>query len=126
MKLAKLVDPRFQETLKKLSGEKLPLKTAFKLKGIINKTTEEFTKYDELRIESLRKYSKKDENGEMILDVNGNAELDPAGAAEFVRELGELTSLELEIQEIKISELGDSLSMTADDLLFLDGIIVDG
>lgn len=126
MKLSKIIDPRFKPVLQKLSQEKLPLKAAFKIKGIIIKSNEEFSKYDDLRLESLKKYSVKDaESGELLLDEHGNAALLPDLAPEFVRELNELTSLELEIGTIKVSELGDNLNLTADELMVLDGVIVE-
>lgn len=127
MKLSKIIDPRFKPVLQKLSQEKLPLKAAFKIKGIILKANEEYVKYDDLRLESLKKYSVKDESsGELALDESGNAALLPEFAPIFVKELNELSSLDLDIGTIKVSELGDSLSLTPEELIVLDGIIIDG
>lgn len=125
MKLSKLIDPRFKGILQKLSEQKLPLKTAFKLKGIIVKANEEFAKYDDLRLESLKKYSLKDDQGNMVLDSDGNATLLADVSQEFVKELNELTSLDLDLGSMKVSELGNNLNLSVEELLILDGIILD-
>jgi hypothetical protein len=124
MKLSNIVNPKLKTLLEQLALEKLPLKTAFKLKDIIAQANKEFLKYDELRIESVKKFALKDDKGELILDSVGNASFDQAGAEEFIKQLNEVTSLEIDIGTIKLSELGQHLNLSVADLDVLDGLVI--
>lgn len=125
MKLARLVDERLHVSLQKLSGEPLPLKTAFKLKGIIKLAREEFNKYEEVRKEALQRHGKKKEDGSLEILENGNVSFTEGGMQAFVVELNELAVVEVEIPTLSIAELGDKVSLSADDLESLDGVIVE-
>jgi len=124
MKLARITDKRFRDVLKKLSEQKLPLKAAFKLKGIAKKVNDEFTKYDELRLESVKKFAEKDDAGNLILDDKGNAKFSNDGMLDFVKQLDELLSIDIEILPLSIDELGSELNITADELMILEDVIV--
>jgi hypothetical protein len=125
MKLARLVDERLHGALNKLSKEALPLKTAFKLKGITKIVNEEFAKYDEVRQESLKRHGEKNAEGELILNDQGNVELSKEGMQAFLLELSELANVEIDCPTIKISELGDNICLTLQDVEMLDGIIIE-
>lgn len=125
MKLARLVDERLHSTLQKLSKESLPLKTAFRLKGIIKLVNEEFNKYDEVRKEALQRHGDKDEAGNLKTDEQGNVKLSKEGMHNFLSELSELTSMDIDCPTIKISELGDNICLTQQDVDMLDGIVVE-
>lgn len=125
MKLARLVDPKFHAALDKLAAESLPLKVAFRLKGIAKTVREEFAKYEELRQEALTKFGKKDEEGKLVLDGSGNVQFEGASFQDFAKEIGALASEEVELPTIKLSELGDKISMTLEEIEWLDGLIVE-
>lgn len=122
-KLAKIVNPKFQETLVKLSKSKIPLKTAYKLKNIIKIANEEFEKYESCRIEALRKWAEKDDNGEMIVDADKKIRIKNEKLEEFSKELTELTNTEIQLDTISIDELGDNCELTAEDLILLEDLI---
>lgn len=123
MKLAKIVDEKFYIALEKLSVDALPLRTAFRLKGIMNIAKEESRKYEEVRKQALMKYGKKKEDGELVLDEKSCVQFDPEGLQAFATELNELGGLEIEVPKIKLSELGDNIIVTVEDLEALDGVI---
>jgi len=125
MKLARLVDPKFHAALDKLATKSLPLKVAFRLKGIAKIVREEFTKYEELRQEALNKFGKKDENSKLILDAAGNVQFEGTNLQEFAKEIGALANEEIELPTIKLSELGDKITMTLEEIEWLDGLIVE-
>lgn len=125
MKLARLVDERLHTALGKLSKEALPLKIAYKLKGIVKIVNEEYAKYDEVRKEALQRHGDKDEDGVLKTDANGNAELSKDGMQAFLLELSELANMEIDCPTIKISELGDNICLTLQDVEMLDGIVVE-
>lgn len=125
MKLARLIDERFHIALNKLTKDALPIKTAFKLKGIIKITHSEYEKYDELRQETLNKYGSKNEDGSLKLDERSVVQFTQEGIQAFTKEINELTNVEVEIPTVKLSELGDTLRITAEELELLDGVIVE-
>ena len=125
MKLARLVDERLHSALTKLSKEALPLKIAFRLKGITKLVNEEYTKYDEVRKEALKRHGKYSSEGDLITNEQGNVELSPEGMQAFLLELSELANMEIDCPTIKISELGDNICLTLQDVEMLDGIVIE-
>jgi hypothetical protein len=122
MKLSNLIDPRFKQAMTSLNQQQLPLKTAFKLKGIINSVDVELKKYEEVRQAALSKYGKKKEDGSLDADENGNIPLEGESAEGFVKELNELLTLEIELPSVSASELGSSVTMSSGELFLLDFI----
>lgn len=122
--LARIIDDRFHVALNKLTSAQLPLKTAFKLKGISKSIKEEYAKYDELRQVALLKHGLKNENGELCLDDKGNVKFSGEGLSSFAKDIQELSGVAIEVPTVKLSELGD-INITATDLELLDGIIVE-
>lgn len=122
MKLSNLIDPRFKQAVTKLNQQQLSLRVAFKLKGIINKVDEELKKYEEVRSGALAKYGKKNEDGTLVSDANGNVALEGEEAEGFVKEINELLALDIELPKLSLSELGDNLTMSSEELFLLDFI----
>lgn len=125
MRISQLVDPRFKDALNKLVLEPLPLRVAFKLKGVIKKVDEEFAKYEECRREALKRFGKKKEDGSLELDDNGNVVFEDGSIQEFVKELGELVAVEVSLEKVKISELGENIKITVDELMILDDLLTE-
>lgn len=126
MKLSKLVDPQFQVALRKLASQEVPLRSAFKLKGMIKQVNEALTKYDEVRTDALKRYGDKDDDGGLLLDEGGkNVKLSENNAQAFVKELNDLLNDEVDIGSLKISDLGDNLSLSTTELILLEDIILD-
>jgi len=125
MKLARLIDERLHGALAKLSGEPLPLRTAFKLKGIIKTAREEFAKYEEVRKEALARHGQKNEDGTLKVDERNNVQFTQEGINAFATELNELATMDVEVPTLALSELGDKIVLTADDLEHLEGVIVE-
>lgn len=125
MKIARLVDPRLHTALNKLVAGDLPLRTAFKLKGIKKIVNEEYSKYEEVRNSALEKYGKK--NAEGHLDLNDKKEVQFEGTAmqDFAKELAELVNLEIELPTINLAELGDKINITLEDAEMLEGLLVE-
>lgn len=123
MKLARIVDPKFQETLRKLNQERLSLKVAFKLKGISKKVDDELNKYNELRITALEKFGDRDAFGNLVLLEDGSVQL-LKNTDNFVKELNDLLNLEIELDTIDINSLDNDLKMSVEELMHLDGLLV--
>lgn len=125
MKLGKLQDDRFGSALTKLIAQPLPLRAAFKLKGISAKVREEVKKFEDVRQEALKKFGKKDDNGELVLNANKSVAFTNENLELFANELNELADTDVEVGTISMAELGDKLTISAEDLFALDGIVVE-
>lgn len=124
MKLGQITGENFQRALDRLYSEQLPVKTAFKLKGIIKVIREEYAKYEEVRNAALKKYGKKDDSGELVIDSKNKVQFEDDNYKEFLKEFNELTSLDVNIDQIKLSELGNA-NISTQDLEVLNGFIVE-
>lgn len=125
MKLNKLVDPNFQLTLRKLASQEIPLKTAYKLKGIIKVCNEELAKYDDVRTDALNRYGTKKEDGSLDIDNDGSVKLSTENKQLFVDELNALLVTDIAVTPVSISELGDKVSLTTQELMILDDLITE-
>ena len=125
MKLSRLIDSRFHALLRKINGEPVPLKTAFKLRGIKKRIEEELEKYEVVRKEALAKYGIKNEDGTTKVDEEGHVQFDEEGMKAFGTQLSDLLSIEVEIPTLSISELNDTLRLSSTDLDTLDGFLVE-
>ena len=126
--LAKIVSPKFRKSVDKLAAQELPIRAMFQLKGIVKQIREETTKWDELQLDAAKKWATKDENGKPILERDDGKtsyyKMDHEHMIQFAAEMGELAKVEIEIAEVKISELG-SVKLTTDDLVELEFLVED-
>jgi hypothetical protein len=125
MKLARLIDERLHSALTKLSSEPLPLKTAFRLKGITKIAREEYSKYEEVRKEALVRHGLKNEDGSLKVNEHNNVQFSDEGIKAFASELNDLTNMEIELPTLSVGELGDKIVLSAEELEVLEGIIVE-
>jgi hypothetical protein len=126
--LAKIVSPKFRKSVDKLAAQELPIRAMFQLKGIVKQLREETTKWDELQLDAAKKWATKDEEGKPILERDDGKtsyyKMDHENMIKFAAEMGELAKVEIEMAEVKISELG-SVKLTTDDLVELDFLVED-
>jgi hypothetical protein len=125
MKLATIVNPKFQKALSNLLKNQVPIKTAFKLKGILQTVSQELSKYEALRSELLQRYGSKDETGKLIRDKAGKVALEGDGLRAFSDELNQLVDLDLDIPSIKLEELGDKVQLSVEELMVLGDLIIN-
>ena len=85
-----------------LKEKKLPIRMALILNRNAKIINSAFEDIEEQRMNALRKYAEKDENGEIIVDESGNAKI--KNTEDLISELDELYSTELDLQFEKISE----------------------
>lgn len=97
------------EVLQKLSKTQLKAKTAWQVSKVLKLAEEEMQTFNDTRMEVLKKYAEKDENGELITDENNNCKIIPEKISEFNDELTELldNEIELNVNKINIEDLND-------------------
>ena len=125
MKLSTLIEPNFNTAVKKLISQDVPLSAAFKLKGIIKRCNEEIAKYEEVRKAALEKLGDRDEQGNLLPTENGSVKLSQGSMQKFAVELSALLSSEVDVGKLKISDLGDKVNLSMNDLLALGDLIAD-
>jgi hypothetical protein len=122
MKLAKLIDPRFNNALRKLLSSPVSIATASTLKNLAADVRKAVEDYEKTRVEILNKYGDKKEDGSLAVNESGSATFSEDNMKKFS---GEITAaLEKDVEMIKIAakELAD-VKISADELAFLDELI---
>ena len=107
VKLEELVNAT--EGLKGLSQKELKARCAYAVGKILKSADAEIQSFNETRMELIKKYGEKDENGELKTEENGNVRIPPEQMEAFSRELRELldTTVEISANKIKMDDIGD-------------------
>ena len=97
------------ETLQKLSQKDFKAKLAWSIARLLKAAEAEIQSFNETRMNLIKKYGEKDENGELVTDEQKNCKIEPDKIEEFSNELNELVDAEVEINahKIKIESLED-------------------
>lgn len=93
---------QINNNLEKIFDKKLPIKFSFILAKNKRKIQDILDIYQQERIKLLKKYAKKDENGEIITDEEGKVKIQHFNT--FSKQLDELLNLQQDIKLDKISE----------------------
>ncbi len=125
MKLKEALDQRFQVTMRELTGQKLPIKTAFILAKATEKLEAEINLFNKIKMESINKYAEKDSDGKIVAGEDGNVKLSTEDTIAIEAQLTEMVEAEIEIPTVTISDLGDKLTMSVSDVLNLKGLITE-
>lgn len=125
MKLSKIANQEFRNALSKLLKKQVPLRTAFKLKTILRIVNEEHQKYEECRKDAINRFAEKDEFGLAKIDEAGKVKLSEENLKLFTKEFKDLLDMEIEVPQIKASEFGEELRITAEEVVLLEDIILE-
>lgn len=113
----------FAATMSALLGEKLPVRTAFKVKTLTNNFNTELKKFSEIRKEICERHCTRTEEGQPSLDDQGNYQFDEKKLSAVSSEIAELSSIEVEFTPIKLDELGDNIRLTAQQLFDIGDVL---
>lgn len=113
------------EALQKLAGTELKAKLAWQVGRILKAAEAEIQSFNETRMNLIKKYGEKDENGELVTDEQGNCKIVEGDINEFSNELNDLINSEVEISgnKIKIDDL-DKVDFTPAEMAQLE-ILID-
>lgn len=112
------------ETLQKLSQKELKAKLALSIARLLKEAEREMQNFNEVRMNLIKKYGEKDENGELITDEKGNCKILNDNTADFSKELNDLIETEIEINanKLKLDDL-ETLDFTPSDMVSLEPFI---
>jgi len=112
------------ETLQKLAQKDFKAKLAWSIARLLKAAEAEIQGFNEARMNLIKKYGEKDENGELVTDENGNCKITADGTNAFSAELSELIETEVEINANKIKiDLFEDLEFTPSDMAVLEPFI---
>ena len=96
-------------TLRDLSNKQLKSKVAFRVARLLREIQAESETFETARINLVKLYAAKDENGEIKTDENGNTYIEQDKIEEFNKELRDLLDNTITINGDKLSldDLGD-------------------
>ena len=112
------------DIMRELSNKSLKGRAAFRVARLLRELEKEFTLFNEKRMDLIKEYAQKNENGEMKSDENGNVTLDQDRLNEFYQSLDELLNADVEINAEKIDseDLGD-IEITPAQIINLEAFI---
>lgn len=112
------------ETLQKLAQKDFKAKLAWQVARLLKSAEAEIQSFNETRMNLIKKYGEKDENGELITDEQGNCKIIPESVETFTNELNELIKSEVEINahKLDINLFGD-IDFTPSDMAALEPFI---
>ena len=109
------------ETLQKLAQQNFKAKLALSIARLLKQVEAEIQTFNTTRMDLIKKYGTKDENGELITDEEGNCKIDPDSIETFSKELNELLATEIEINANKIDvNLLDECDFTPSEIAALE------
>lgn len=112
------------ETLQKLAQKDFKAKLAWSIARLLKSAEAEIQSFNDTRMNLIRKYGQKDENGELITDENGNCKIEQESINEFTNELNELVNTEVEINANKIDiNLLEDIDFTPSDMAILEPFV---
>lgn len=112
--------------LKTFLDKQTSVKTGYAFQKNIRRFEEELRPYEEERIRMLKKYGKKDEKGELILNENGSVDFENGGYEKFAEELKKLQELEIDVPvyQVSLNDL-EQMNLTVRELYCLDFMIAE-
>jgi predicted DNA-binding protein (UPF0251 family) len=125
MKLSQVVDPRFKSAFNRLSAQSLPLRLAFKLRGIAANIAKQSEEFEAVRLAALNKFGMHDAEGKLKVNERNEVELSPEARQEFAVELQALGETEVEIGKISLAEFEDRAELSAEEVAFLGDLLVE-
>lgn len=113
------------DILKKLAQQDFKAKLALSIARLLKAAENEIQNFNEVRLELIKKYGNKDENGELITDENGNCKIEDNSLEAFNKELKELLDSEVELNANKIDiELLEDCNFTPAEIALLEPFII--
>ena len=109
------------ETFNKIMGQSFKGSLAFKIARLARELNKEVETFNTERQKILTKYCEKDENGELVVEENGNVKVIQDKIIEFNDEFTSLLNTEVEINADKIPMNNiDDFDITPQEMLVLE------
>lgn len=96
--------------LKNINEKKMPAKTAYQFARIIREIEKELNSFQDTRKKLIERFAKKDEDGKLIEDKEGNVQIFPEKEKDFKKEADELMKSKIKIncERINLDDILDN------------------
>lgn len=96
--------------LRGINEKKMPAKTAYQFARIIREVEKELNSFQEARKKLIERFAKKDENGKLIEDEEGNVQIFPEKEKDFKKEAEDLmkTKVKINCECINLDDILDN------------------
>lgn len=112
------------ETLQKLSQKDFKAKLAWSISRLLKTAENEIQAFNDTRMNLIRKYGEKDDNGELITDDKGNCKINSDCIEQFNKEFSELIDTEVEINANKLTfNMLENIDFTPSDMAILEPFV---
>ena len=110
--------------LRGLSSKPLKARCAYAVSKILKAADNEMASFNEARVNLIKKYGEKNEDGELNTDEGGNVRIEKENLSQFNKELQELleTTVEISANKIRMEDIGD-VEFTPSEMAQLDEFI---
>lgn len=130
LKLKTIINPDFSWAMSTIMNSAVPAKAAYWLSRIFKKVQAHEKEYNEVRINTLKKYCEPAEEGAQtpfkVNDKNEAVFKSKTDENHFRVELEDLLEQEVEVPTLAFNLLGDECLIESRILVILDDIIVEG
>ena len=108
---------------REIHNKPMTARAAFKVARLIRELDKENEMFDKQRIEIIKQYAKRDENGDMV-EENNQVIIDENKLNEFEKEFNSLleTQVEVNAEKLNIEDLGD-IQLTPQQTMSLEKFI---
>jgi len=112
------------EALQNLAKKELKARLALSISRILKNAEGEIQNFNDTRMNLIKKYGEKDENGELITTEDNNCKIPEECTTEFSNELNSLLDETIEINANKMTlEQLENLDFTPKDMVMLEPFI---
>lgn len=85
------------ETINELMTEALPSRAAYQVAKMAKAMSDEYKIFEDMRLKLIKKYGKKDEQGELVIDERNQYTVPKENMEAFTKEFNELTASKVEL-----------------------------
>lgn len=114
------------EALQKIASCELKVRAAYQVARLMREISSEGKLVFESRDKLIMKYGAKDEEGQLLVDENGNNNIPKENMEQFAKEYNEVlqTKITLNVEPIKLNDI-ENVELTYTDVVMLEPFITE-
>lgn len=112
------------DIFRELAQQPIKMRVAYNIARIIREVENEMRIFEETRRKLFDKYGEKDENGELLINADGNITITPENISLYNNEIQEVlnTSITLNAEKLNIEDL-ENIELTPNQVYLINAFI---
>jgi len=112
------------DIFRELAQQPIKMRVAYNIARIIREVENEMKIFEETRRKLFDKYGEKDENGELLINADGNITITPENISLYNNEIQEVlnTSITLNAEKLNIEDL-ENIELTPNQVYLINAFI---